>query len=73
MKVKISWIEDMFNIVNVIYFCFLTQQFAWGGGESLHPEGILPEFHQTLGAGKNLAGHSAGTRGKRPMAYAAGG
>ncbi len=38
-----------------------------------NPEGILPEFHQTLMAGKNLEGHSAGARGKKLMAYAAAG
>lgn len=38
-----------------------------------NPEGILPEFHQALGAGKILEGHSAGARGKKLMAYAAAG
>jgi len=70
--------EDKLDRGHVQYCkCYLfllpNSAICMGGGESLHPEGILPEFHQTLGAGKNLAGHSAGTRGKRPMAYAAGG
>lgn len=38
-----------------------------------NPEQILPEFHQTLRAGKTLEGHSAGARGKKLMAYAAAG
>jgi adenine deaminase len=34
---------------------------------------FLPEFQETLKAGKTLEGHSAGARGKKLMAYAAAG
>lgn len=37
------------------------------------PDRFLPEFHQTLMAGKTLEGHSAGARGQKLMAYAAAG